>query len=328
MVGHAEARRLLPMKECIGVMEDMFKTLANGDAVLPLRQTVWQPDRKGLLGSMPGYLGSPRAIGAKVISFFPGNTPPFESHQGAVLLFDSESGQLLAVVDATTITNVRTAAASAAATKALARKEASKLAILGAGTQAAMHLESMQLVRDIDEVRVWNRTSSRAEAFIEKESSKGTKNIRRTDTAEEAVTGADLVCTTTAATSPILRGKWLSKGSHINAIGSSVAPFRELDTDALVRCRLYTDRRESLLSEANDFRVPMEEGAIGVDHLVGEIGEVLTGKVPGRRDDFEITLFKSLGLAVEDIASAVHIYTRAKQEGLGEWVEFSGERES
>jgi ornithine cyclodeaminase len=154
VIGHNDVKELLPMKECIDVMEDLFKTLAHGDAVLPLRQAFWQPDRRGMFGAMPAYLGSPRSVGGKFITFFPENHQPYESHQGAVLLFECDNGRLLAIIDATSITSIRTAAASAVATRALARKGASKLAILGSGTQAAMHLGSMQIVREISSVRV------------------------------------------------------------------------------------------------------------------------------------------------------------------------------
>ena len=326
VVGHSEVKELLPMEECVEVMREMFQTLAQGDAVLPLRQTVWQPDRRGVFGAMPAYLGKPRAVGGKFITFFPENRSPYESHQGAVLLFDCDNGRMLAVVDATSVTSVRTAAASAVATDVLARKDSTRLAILGSGTQATMHLESMRVVRRISEVRIWSRSQARATAFVKSAKAKGTDSILRSDTPKDAVSGADIVCTTTASTSPILQGRWLSEGCHINAIGASVPPYRELDSEAVSRSRLYTDRRESLLAEADDFLIPLKEGVITEGHLVGEIGEVLTGKVPGRRDDAEITLFKSLGLAVEDLASAVHIYAKAQERGLGTWIDFSGER--
>jgi ornithine cyclodeaminase len=327
VIGHNEVRELLSMKECIDVMEDLFKVLAHGDAVLPLRQAFWQPDRRGMFGAMPAYLGSPRAIGGKFVTFFPENHSPYESHQGAVLLFECENGRLLAIADATSITSIRTAAASAVATRALARKGASKLAILGSGTQAAMHLESMQVVRKISSVRVWSRNPARAEAFVESASKKHQVNIEYAHTAEDAVSAADIICTTTAATSPILEGGWISPGCHINAIGSSVPPFRELDSEAVARSKLYTDRRESLLNEADDFRIPRQEGRIGDKHLVGEIGQVLTGEVPGRENEKEITLFKSLGLAVEDLASVHYIYSKAQRSGSGTLIDFGAERE-
>jgi ornithine cyclodeaminase/alanine dehydrogenase-like protein (mu-crystallin family) len=326
IVGHNEVEQLLPMGECIKVMKDMFRALTRGEAVLPLRQAVWQPDRKGVFGVMPAYLGDPRAIGGKFVTFFPENPTPYESHQGAVLLFECGNGRLLAIVDATTVTAIRTAAASAVATDALAREDATKLGILGSGTQAFRHLESMQIVRRITEVRVWSRNPVRAQAFAKEASSTYRLTVESVDTAEAAVSGSDIICTTTAATQPILEGKWLSQGCHINAIGSSTPPFRELDSEAVARSKLYTDRAESLYNEADDYRIPRKEGAIGEGHLVGEIGELLLGRVAGRANPTEITLFKSLGLAVEDLAAAHHIYSKAQQIGLGNWVDFSGER--
>jgi len=315
------------MDECIDVMDRLFRTLAAGDAVLPLRQAVWQPDRRGLLGVMPAYLGSPEAIGGKFITVFNGNlNTKYESHQGAVLLFECEHGRLLAVVDATTITNIRTAAASGAATRALAKKDAQELAILGSGTQASTHLAAMRAVRPIRRVRVWSRNPEHAKRFAEAQA-RGGVPVEPSVSAEEAVRGADIICTTTASTQPVLMGRWLSPGAHINAIGASLPGYRELDSDAVSMGSLYTDRRESLHNEADDFRVPLKEGRINEGHLRGEIGQVLVESVPGRANDEEITIFKSLGIAVEDLAAAHHAYTKAKENGMGTWVDFSGERE-
>ena len=328
IIGHEDVKRLLPMAECIDVMEDLFGALARGDVILPLRQVISQPDKKGVFGVMPAYLGSPRAIGGKFITVFNGNRDtPYESHQGAVLLFECDNGRLLAIVDATTVTNIRTAAASGVATRALARKDARDLAILGSGTQASTHLAAMRAVREITRVRVWSRNAEHARRFAESEG-KGGQRVDVSSSAEEAVSGADIICTTTAATSPILKGEWVSSGAHINAVGASVPGFRELDSKAMAISKLYTDRRESLFSEADDFRVPLKEGAIKEDHLKGEVGEVIIGKAAGRLSDAEITLFKSHGLAVEDLAAAHHVYAKAEENRLGTRVEFSGERET
>lgn len=309
-------------------MDALFRTLTGGEVVLPLRQSVRQPDSRGLLGMMPAYLGSPRTIGGKFVTVFNGNRDTrFESHQGAILLFECDHGQLLAVVDATTITEIRTAAASGAATRALAREGAKGLAILGSGSQASAHLAAMRAVRPIEQVRVWSRNYDHARRFAEAESRHGI-TVAPFESAEEAVSGADVVCTTTAATAPVLQGRWVAPGTHINAIGASIPGFRELDSEAVARGTLFTDRRESLLNEADDYRVPLKEGKIGEGHLRGEIGDVLAGKIPGRTSEAEITIFKSLGIAAEDLASAHHVYLKAKERRVGTWVEFSGERES
>lgn len=314
------------MEECVDVMDGLFRTLAAGGAVLPLRETVWQPDRKGLLGMMPAYLGSPRVIGGKFVTVFNGNRDTkFESHQGVVLLFECDHGRLLAMVDASAVTNIRTAAASGAATRALAREDAADLAILGSGSQASAHLAAMRAVRPIQRVRVWSRTPGHARRFAEAQGEDGLP-IVAVETAAEAVSGAEIICTTTSSREPVLRGEWLSPGAHVNAIGASIPGFRELDSEAVAISTLYTDRRESLFSEADDYMVPLREGRIGEGHLKGEIGEVLTGRIPGRGSSSEKTIFKSLGIAVEDLAAAHHAYAKAKERGRGTWIEFSGER--
>ena len=329
ILGHDDVSKLLPMAECVGVMEETFKTLARADALQPLRQLMWLPDKKGVLGLMPSYLGSPKAVGAKIITFFPGNlSTRYESHQGAVLLFECETGRLLAVLDASSITAIRTAAVSAVATNALARRDASELAILGSGTQASMHLDAMTAAREIKLVRVWSRNPDHAKRFAKRESERRGYPVKAFSSAEDAVAGCDLICTTTAATAPVLLGKWLEPGMHVNAIGASASPFRELDSEVLVRSKLFVDRRESTINESEDFLAPKREGLIGDDHIRGELGEVLLGKVAGRVSDDEVTLFKSLGLAVEDLASARYIYSKAETANLGTRVEFSAERNS
>jgi ornithine cyclodeaminase len=315
------------MSECIDVMAQALTTLAQGEAILPLRPIMWLPERVGALGLMPGYLGDIQAMGVKVVSVFPGNHgTEYDSHQGTVLLFETEHGRLLAMMDATEITAIRTAATSGVATRLLARGEANDLALLGSGVQAKSHLAAMLAVRDIQRVRVWSRNADHARHFAQAQAKKHGINVEVSGSVAEAVAGADIICTTTAAPEPILHGDWLEPGVHINAVGSSVAFARELDTGAMVKSRLYVDRRESTVNEAGDFLFPQKEGAIDESHIVGEIGEILMGKVAGRQTDSEITLFKSLGLAVEDVASAYYIYKKATVTGRGTWVELGGER--
>lgn len=319
---------MLPMSECIEVMRGTLSTLARGDAVLPLRKYVQHPDKRGTIGVMPTYLGNPELLGAKIISVFPGNREtPFESHQGAVLIFETKNGRLLAMVDASSITAIRTAAVSGVATQVLANKDVESLAILGSGTQASTHLTSMMLVRRPKHVKIWSRDLGHAKSFVESHSDLGTATIEAVTSAEDAVRDADLVCTTTGAKSPILRGAWLAPGAHVNAIGASVPPFRELDSEAVIRSQFFVDRRESVLNESDDFLIPMREGLITEDHIMGELGEVLIEKAQGRRSRDEITLFKSMGIAVEDVASAHHVYARAIKEGRGAGVEFNSSRD-
>jgi ornithine cyclodeaminase len=330
IVSDRDCLMLLPMSECIDAMTDALRTLASGGAILPLRQIVRLPDNQKAFGLMPAALDQPEALGAKVITVFPSNeSTPYDSHQGAVLLFELEFGRLIAILDASTITALRTAAVTAVATRLLSRPESRSLALIGAGVQAETHLEAISLVRPIDEVRVWSRSSTRARDFAAKVGATGAP-ITVCDSAREAVQGADVVCTVTSSREPVVFGEWLSPGTHVNAVGASLATARELDTEAVRRARLYVDRRESTLNEAGDFLVPKREGVIGDDHIVGEIGELLLDppRISGRHSADEITVFKSLGLAIEDVASARRIYDRAVSTGAGTWIELGGLRDA
>jgi ornithine cyclodeaminase len=320
-----DVRALLPMNECIGVMEEALRMLAGGDALLPLRTMMLLPGRPDLMGLMPSYLGGIHSVGVKVICAFPSNQGTrYDSHQGVVLLFDSEHGLLRAVVDGTAVTAIRTAAVSGVATKLLAREDAGDLAIIGAGTQASTHLAAMLEVRRIRRVRVYSDPIEGARRYAERESQRHGISVEVAPSAEAAVRGADVICTVTTSDQPVLLGEWLSPGAHINAVGAFQPTTRELDTTAVVRARMYVDRLESTLNEAGDFLIPRSEGAIGDDHIAGEIGQVLVGDVGGRRTPDEITLFKSLGIAVEDLAAANHILKKAAVTGRGTWIEMGG----
>ena len=316
---------LMPMDECIDTMEDAFRLLAEGDALLPLRTMMVLPDGESLLGLMPSYLGGIQSVGVKAIAAFPSNHgTEYDTHQGVVLLFDTEKGLLRAIVDGTAITALRTAAVSGVATRLLARQEAGDLAIIGAGTQARSHLESMLSVRKIHRVRVFSLPLEGTHQFAQRESERHGIEIEVKESALEAVSGADIICTVTTAKEPVVKGEWVAPGTHINAVGAFTPSTRELDTAAVVKSRLYVDRRESALNEAGEFLIPKQEGVIGDDHIVGEIGEILLGKVPARESAEEITLFKSLGIAIEDLASAHFIYTKAQGSDLGLWVDIGG----
>jgi len=328
IVSQREVPGLLPMNECIDLMAETLKTTSRGDAVLPLRSMVRIPDGSGLLGLMPAYLGAPALLGLKVVSVMPGNHgTPYDSHQGVVILFETEHGRLLAVVDATSITAIRTAAVSGAATRLLAREDAGDLAILGSGVQARTHLEAMRAVRPLRRIRVWSRNPENARAFATRESSGDGLAVEAMPDARTAVQGADLICTVTSSKEPVLRGDWIAPGAHINAAGACFASSRELDTKAVVKSRLFVDRRESAKNESGDYLIPFHEGAIGEDHIVGELGEALLGRIAGRRDPAEITLFKSLGIAVEDLAAAHHIYRAALDRNAGVSIEMGGTRD-
>jgi ornithine cyclodeaminase/alanine dehydrogenase-like protein (mu-crystallin family) len=326
LIGQADVARLLPMAECIDAMEGALAALARGLAVLPLRQIVRLP-AGGILGSMPAALAPAGVFGLKAISVFHANEgTAFDSHQGAVLLFEAEQGRLLAIVDATSVTAIRTAAVSALATRLLAREDAGELALLGTGVQARTHLEAMRAVRPVRRVRVWSRDAARVRAFAEREARGHGLEVVPAASAEDAVRGADLVCTVTSSCEPVLRGAWLSAGAHVNVVGAATPECREVDTEAVARSRVFVDRRESALHEPGDLLIPLREGAIGESDLLAELGELLTGQAAGRRTDDEVTLFKSLGLAVEDLAAAQVVHRNAERLGLGTRVELGGMR--
>ena len=303
---------LLPMDECIDVVGHALAALSNDESVNPLRSLVQFPSGAGLLGLMPAVTGSPPVTGIKVLTVMSGNEgTPYDSHQGAVMLFELEHGRPLAFVDASAITAIRTAAASGVATRLLAREDADRLAILGSGVQARTHLDAMRVVRPISAAVVHSRSEEHARAFATEHSDRCGIPIDIALSVREAVEEADLICTTTSAREPVLYGEWLSSGAHINAVGACFPAARELDTHAVARSRLFVDRRESTLNEAGDFLIPKAEGAIDDNHIVGEIGELVSGRIEGRTAPDQITLFKSLGVAVEDLAAAYHVYQKA-----------------
>ena len=334
LVSHREVSGLLPMAECIEVMADAFRALARGDAQLPLRQVVRLPGSSNLLALMPGQIGAldrtrhRPALGAKVITVFPGNdATPYDSHMGVVLLFDDDLGRLLAIMDASRITAIRTAAVSGLATRLLARAEAGDLALLGAGVQAMTHLEAMRCVRTLRRVRVWSRSPERAQRFATRANARHGVTVEVSESARAAVDGADLICTVTASREPVLQGAWIAEGAHINAVGAALATARELDSEAVRRSRFFVDRRESALAEAGDFLIPRSERVIDDGHILGELGDLLMGAVAGREGAADVTLFKSLGVAIEDVAAARHIYEKGVAMGTGIWVSLGGLRD-
>lgn len=327
ILDQAQVTALLPMADCVDLMEATLRTLSRGGAILPLRTMVRLPEGRGIFGSMPSYMNPPDAIGLKAITVIPGNEgTKYDSHQGVVLLFEAKHGSLVAILDASSITAIRTAAVSGAATRLLARPDAGDVAILGSGVQAETHLEAIAVARKLRRVRVWSRSAANGARFVEGARRRHSFPIEAVSTAEAAVRGADIICTVTAAKTPIVERAWIADGAHLNVVGASLASARECDSDTVAAARVFADRRESLLAESGDFLIPKAEGRFGDDHLVGELGDVFEGKVPGRRSSKEITLFKSLGLAIEDLASAQFVATRAAERQVGTVLEIGGLR--
>ncbi len=262
-----------------------------------------------LFGIMPGAMGAHAVFGAKLISVFQENfAKGIQSHQGVVILFDPDSGAPVCVVHAGEITAIRTAAASAVATDALARKNARRLALLGYGEQAESHARAIQKVRDLECVAVWGRSPDRARAFAERMQPQLREPVVTAANAEEAVAEADIICTLTAATEPILEGKWVRPGTHVNVVGSGHAGSAEIDNDLVVRSLFIADSREGVLQQGGEFLRAKAAGLVGDEHVVGEIGQVLGGQIEGRRSAEEITIYKSLGHVVQDLASAWALY--------------------
>jgi ornithine cyclodeaminase len=324
---HSLVRALLPVRDCIECMAQALTGLENGTSYQPLRLVVPLRDRSGAVAAMPAVSEAPAGLGVKVISFFPGNLgTERDPHQGVVLLFSTVNGELLAVFDASAITAIRTAAVSGLATRLLARSDATRLALLGTGIQARTHLEAMLAVRPFTQVRVWGRDPERTAKFVGWAMERMGRQIEIAPTAQDAVRDADVVCTVTSAREPILEGAWIAPGTHLNVVGSSARNAREVDTACMVRAQLFVDRRESALAEAGDFLIPLREGAVSEEHIRGELGQVLLGRVPGRTDPSAVTLFKSLGLGIEDLAAATHIYRVGRSGGAGFAFDFGGSR--
>jgi ornithine cyclodeaminase/alanine dehydrogenase-like protein (mu-crystallin family) len=319
----AEVRRLLPMSECIDLMHRTMVAVSEGRVVLPLRSILVMPGDRGMMGMMPGYLADPECFGVKLVSLIPRNKPPeYSSHLGLVLLFEAEHGQPVALVDAAEITAIRTAAASGLATRLLARADAGDLSLLGAGEQARSHLEAMLAVRTLRRARVWARDPLKAKQFAEAARLKHGIVIEVSASVREAVAGADIICTTTKAREPILLGEWISPGAHLNIVGSSIAAAAEIDTAAVVKSRFFVDRRESTLNEGGEYLRAVRAGAVTPQHILAEVGEVANGSKAGRESPGDVTLYKSLGIAPQDLASAHYVLYKARAAGVGQVIDF------
>jgi ornithine cyclodeaminase/alanine dehydrogenase-like protein (mu-crystallin family) len=315
ILGHDDVLAALSPEECADAMASVLVAHARGEALMPLRSMVPFEGAAGFLATMPAWRGGADPVFAlKSLCIIPSNPARgLDTHQGTVTLFDGSTGVPTAILDASAVTAVRTAAVSAVATRLLARADARVLAILGAGVQGRSHLRALPSVREFDEVRVYSPRPAHA-----REAAGGDGRVTVASSAEEAVRGADVVVTATSSREPVISREWLAPGTHVNAVGASVPSARELDVDTVAACALYCDSRESLRHEAGEYRLAVEQGAIdGENHVRGELGEVLAGLAPGRGNAEELTVFRSLGLAVEDLAAAERAVARAQSLGLG-----------
>lgn len=308
IIDREEVAERLTYEVCIPAMRAAMAAVSAGETRQLLRSII--PLAEGrMFGVMPGALGERTMFGAKLISVFPENfAKGLQSHQGVVVLFDGESGAPVCVAHAGEITAIRTAAASAAATDALARPDARRLAILGYGEQARTHLRALSRVRPLEAVAVWGRDPARAAAFAA-EMSAETGLAVTAASAEAAVAQADIICTVTAAREPVLRGAWVRPGTHVNLVGSSYAGPVEIDSDLVVRARFIADSREGVLAQGAEVLAAKAAGLIDDAHVVGEIGQVFLGELVGRQSPDQITIYKSLGHIAQDLAAARLLYS-------------------
>ncbi len=319
-----EVEELLSMPDCIEVMADALTALARNEVVLPLRSVLRPADAKGLMVMMPAYRrGEGNVFGLKAICVFPEN-PRLgkDAHQGFVLLFSGETGEPLSLMNASAITAIRTAAVSALATRLLAREDAAELAIIGAGVQARTHLSAISCVRRLKRARVVSKSYERARQLAIELKDQFPFPIEPLPNVEQTVRDADLIVTATTSPEPVLKREWLAPGTHINAVGTYSPTAREIDGPTMAAARIYVDRRESALNEAGDYVIAAKDGLIGPENILGELGEILIGEKSGRTSPDEITLFKSLGLAIEDVAAAQYLFAKAQSDRLGTWIDF------
>jgi ornithine cyclodeaminase/alanine dehydrogenase-like protein (mu-crystallin family) len=307
-----EVARRLTYEACIPIVREAMIAFSKGETRQTLRTIIPLAGGRAF-GIMPGAMGEAAPFGAKLISVFPDNFEKgVQSHQGLVILFDPQSGAPVCVVHAGEVTAIRTAAASTVATDVLARADARRLAILGYGEQAATHARAMGKVRPLSSITVWGRSGVRAAAFAERMAVELGLPVTAAADARSAVAQADIVCTVTNAREPILKGAWVKPGTHLNLVGSSMAGPTEVDNDLVARSRFVADSREGVLNQGAEFLNAKRAGLIGDDHIIAEIGQVLSGEVAGRRSANEITVYKSLGHVVQDLASAWALFSQAE----------------
>lgn len=314
-------RKVVSMSQAIVAVREAYIQLSTGRAVLPLRIQVPVKKHNGITLFMPAYLSESKALGAKIVSVFPGNARKrLPTIFAAVIVVDSETGQPQALIDGSYLTALRTGAASGVATELLSRPDSRAVAIIGAGIQARTQLEAVCTVRKIEKVRVYDCLLERAHAFVEEMKARGSlipENITAVDSPAHAVSEADIICAATTSSSPVFVDKDLSPGVHINGVGSYIPEMQEIPPETVVRAKVVVDSRTACLEEAGDLIIPIKEGLIDEGHIHAEIGEIAVGKVSGRESEDEITFFKSVGLAVQDVAVAELVWQKARERGLG-----------
>mgnify|MGYP001617464741 CR=1 FL=1 len=313
-----QVQSLLPMTDLIAAMEAALARFSAGEVLQPVRSVLTVGPTKAFFGLMPAYVPNPGCMGAKLVTVFADNPArQLPSHLATILLLDPETGSLQALMDGRYITEARTAAVSAVSARFLAKRDASVLAIIGSGVQARSHLEAFSEVRQLKEVRVWSPRAASRERFVGEMTGHVPVPVRTTETAEDAVRGADLIVLATSSTTPVIKDDWVGAGAHVVSVGACRPDQREMDPALVARARLYVDSRAAALVESGDVVMGMAAGLFSASHIRGELGEVVLGRAEGRQHDDEVTVFKSLGMAVEDVVAADLVLRRAVETGAG-----------
>lgn len=318
LLNEPQVKALLPMADLVQAMEDALARFSAGDVLQPVRSVLSVGPTKAFFGLMPAYMPEPARLGAKLVTVFGGNEARgLPSHLATILLLDPDTGALLAILDGRYITEARTAAVSAVSARHLARAEARTLAIIGSGVQARSHLEALAEVRALDDIRVWSPRQASRDRFVTEMAAHARGRLRTAGTAAEALDGADIVVLATSSVSPVIEDAWVAPGAHVISVGACRPDQREMDPALVARARLYVDSRAAALVESGDVVLGIREGRFTDGHVRGELGEVVLGRVAGRATTGEVTIFKSLGMAVEDVVAADLVLQRAIEQGSG-----------
>ena len=318
LLSEADVQQVLLMPDLIAAMEAALVQFSSGRVQQPLRTVLEVGDRHAFFGVMPAFVPDAEALGTKLVTVFGTNAAVgLPTHLATILLLDPNTGQLLAVMDGRYITESRTAAVSAVSVKYLALPDAGVLALIGSGVQARSHLEAIGHVRRLKDVRVWSPRQESRERFAREMQPHCSAPITPAVSAAEAVRDANIIALVSASREPVVRSEWIADGAHVCAVGACRPDQREMDTALVSRGRVFVDSRIGALAEAGDVVIPLKEGAFGKDHIAGELGELAAGKISGRQQPHQVTIFKSLGMAVEDVAAAQLAMSRATEKGLG-----------
>jgi alanine dehydrogenase len=318
LLSEQDVRIVLLMSDLIDAMESALARFSSNEVTQPLRTVIEVGLQKAFVGVMPAFIDEPAMLGTKVVSVFGSNAAVgLPTHLATIVLLDPMTGELLSIMDGRYITEARTAAVSAVSVKHLAREDATRLAIIGTGVQARSHLEAISAVRQLNEIRVWSRSAANRAAFAREMRARTTATITPASSARNAVDAADVIVLATASREPVVQSDWIPDGAHVCAVGACRPDQREMDSALVARGRIFVDSRTGALAEAGDIILPIKEGAIGEKHVAGELGEVVLGRIAGRTSRDEVTIFKSLGMAVEDVAAAHLAYVKAAERGLG-----------